>query len=459
MVHQPLDEETTSLLTDDATTGAAEINSYGGIDERVDPASEVSPASLPIDHDTVNHGHAYTDAVVNTVLFDGTELQKGRVSYWSLVKDNGNFRMYLISYLVTHAGEWFTYVASISAIEQIHASNGITSRTSISILVALRLLPNALFTSIGGVLADSYDRRVILLTLDMLGSLVALLFLLAYHLKSISTLYLATAMQMTIAAIYEPNRSSIVPMLVSGEESLKKAMTISAMAWSLMTSIGSSTGGFAAEYLGIAACFWIDSVSYVVSAVFIWWIKGTFRACDAASLDEQSNEKDKKHTFSPSHFIAMFTDGISYLLSEPWGAFVFFKFCAALVFGAADILNVSFSERGIDIHSQTDVMEGASQRLGILFGFVGVGCLIGPLIIDGVTDMNKLESMEWSCLGSFLLMGIGCWGLSLGWGFVWVCFFTAVRSAGSSVVWVQSSLLLQKFSTNTMLGRVMSVSH
>ena len=98
--------------------------------------------------------------------------------------------------------------------------------------------------------------------LDLSGSLVALLFLLAYYLKSIAAFYVATALQMTVAAIYEPNRSALVPMLVVDEESLKKAVTISGLAWSVMTAFGSSMGGFAAEYFGISSCFCIDSVSF-----------------------------------------------------------------------------------------------------------------------------------------------------------------------------------------------------
>ena len=158
--------------------------SYGAINNRYDE----SPSShniICINHDVVNHGHPYSDAIVDTIgreESNNTTTNAGtKVTYWALIRDNENFRWYLLSYLVTHAGEWFSYVASISCIEQIQASNNTVTRTSISILVSLRLLPNALFTSIGGVLADSYDRKRIMFILDILGAFVALLFLLAYH--------------------------------------------------------------------------------------------------------------------------------------------------------------------------------------------------------------------------------------------------------------------------------------
>jgi hypothetical protein len=113
-----------------------------------------------------------------------------KVTYWSLLSENSNFRWFLLSYLVTVAGEWFTYVASIAAIEQINSSNEGVSRTSISILVILRLLPSSLFASIGGVLADSHDRRTMMFILDGIGAIVAWLYVLSYYLKSIVAVFL-----------------------------------------------------------------------------------------------------------------------------------------------------------------------------------------------------------------------------------------------------------------------------
>ena len=169
-----------------------------------------------------------------------------------------------------------------------------TSRTSISILVLLRLLPSACFTSIGGVLADTYDRRTMMWLLDLLGSLAALLFLVAYYWRSIIAIYAATALQMTVAALYEPSRSAIVPMLVTNEASLKKAMTLSELSWSLMTAVGSSLGGLSAEALGISMCFCIDSVSYLISAVFIWMINGSYIASEFESEPGAKSSNDSR---------------------------------------------------------------------------------------------------------------------------------------------------------------------
>ena len=287
--------------------------------------------------------------------------------------------------------------------------------------------------------------------LDLLGALVALLFLLAYHMKSITALYMATALQMTVAAIYEPSQSALISMLVTDEESLKYAITMSELAWSVMTALGSSMGGFAAESFGISTCFVIDSLSYLISALFIWKINGSYFATSSKpeSTSVHSNCNKEEESFS-----YMFVEGLKYLISKPWGPFVLLKFCAALVYGAGDVLNVSYSER-----VYADSIEGSNQRLGVLFTFVGVGCFLGPVIVDHFTSMDQVASLERACLGSFLLMGVGCFGLYNAKSFLWVCIYTSVRAAGSNIVWIHSSLLLQKFSNESMLGRVMSVDY
>ena len=417
-------------------------------------ADESSPRSLPGRDRVVNHpAHQFPDGCQtqrpDKTADPHTSSIDAKVSYWTLIRDNTNFRLYLVSYLVTHTGEWFTYVASLTAIEQIQASKGIVSRTSISVLVCLRLLPNVLLTSVGGVIADSRDRRVVMLVLDCVGACVALLFIFAYWLKSINAIYFVNVLQMIVASIYEPNRSSIVTQLVKDEEGLKKANIINGLAWSSMTAVGSFVGGFAAERFGIPVCFVIDSATYLISANLVWLISGEYNVSKAATEKE-----DGSSSFSLSQFTTMTRDGISYLAANRWGVFALFKFCSALVFGAADVLNVSFAERG-----NGGDLDGSSERLGLIFAFVGLGCFVGPLIFDHVTRMENSESLERSCLASYLLMAIGCFGMSIVTSFTEIYLCTAIRAGGSSVLWIYSSLLLQKFSSEQMLGRVLSVDY
>jgi len=162
-----------------------------------------------------------------------------------------NFTKIKIFVVFDEFRRWFTYIASISIIEALHPS----SYLRITILIILHQIPNLFISAFGGILADSRDRRNSMITLDFLGSIVALLYLLVLKLESLPLLYILTFCQESIAALYEPVRTAIVPMIVTDKESLRKANTLTGVSWSLMAAIGAAAGGFVTACLGPRGCY------------------------------------------------------------------------------------------------------------------------------------------------------------------------------------------------------------
>ena len=158
---------------------------------------------------------------------------------------------------------WFTLVGSIATLERVYPD----SQTAKSLIFVLRMLPNILFSSFGGALADSMDRKHIMVILDFMGMFtVWLYFLPIVEDKSteihpekrtmlVVLLYIAIFVQSTISALYEPARKSIAPMMVPEGNYLKKATTLAGIVWSSMTAIGSLLGGVIVSRLGLSACF------------------------------------------------------------------------------------------------------------------------------------------------------------------------------------------------------------
>jgi MFS family permease len=159
-------------------------------------------------------------------------------------------------------------------------------------------------------------------------------------------------------------------------------------------------------------------------------------------------EKKKSGFVSEQNMICQ---GISYLRSSFFGGLVFLKAAAFIICGANDVLNVSYSERG--------AVEHRASRLGLLFGSVGVGCFIGPLFSDKYNDMNNPKVIQSICLVGFAVMTVGCIMMGTATQFSMVLFSSAFRSMGCSVVWINSSLLLQKFCAPDMLGRIASIDY
>jgi len=171
----------------------------------------------------------------------------------------------------------------------------------------------------------------------------------------------------------------------------------------------------------------LDAITYLISTLFLFLIGGNWDA-----------SKKSSH-LSPLHLLHdMIVKGVQYIRSSKFWPIVFVKVSASVIYGGADVLNVSFSEEG---HGMNEAKN--SRRLGYLFCCVGFGCLIGPIIADRWTSMKNLKSILNSCISAFAIQAMGCLGMGYFKSFALTGFFTIVRSAGSNLAWINSSVLLQ----------------
>jgi hypothetical protein len=179
-------------------------------------------------------------------------------------------------------------------------------------------------------------------------------------------------------------------------------------------------------------------------------IRGEYNASD----NTNSELGDKRQYGSPwEQFKGMSRDGASYLASSHFGGIILFKFTMSLAYGSADVLNVAYAEMG-------DYAEDSNSRLGVLFSIVGIGCLIGPLAIEPFIDVERPKAVQLSCVMGFLLPAIGYTGWSFqDTPFWFISMFALIRASGTSITWINSTLLLQKFSAEHMLGRILAIDY
>mmetsp|Transcript_22083 Transcript_22083/g.54573 ORF Transcript_22083/g.54573 Transcript_22083/m.54573 type:complete len:521 (+) Transcript_22083:64-1626(+) len=371
-------------------------------------------------------------------------------SYTALLRRNRELRLYICSLLVTNCGEWLSYIASIDLIETKLASLNQESRTAISILVLVRLLPNVFFSSLGGVLADKYDRRQLMVGLDLVSAVATLLFVLAYELQSITLVYVASFVQQVLAGLYQPSSYSIIPMLVHNDDKdLKKATTMQGLVWSAMQAFGAALSGFVVDAVGVRICFYLDASTFLLSSIFIWMVRGEYKAVPEKEKDDTEVQPESSHS-------ANYMDGVKYLFSSYFAALIFVKAFGGLAYGACDVLNVVLAEQ--DDNNAAGF--SSDFKLGVMFGFVGTGCLIGPLVTERFVNAERPATLQLSCALSFAAATIGyigwCWGSPSFWV---LCGFAMIRAAGANVIWINSSILLQKFASTEMMGRVMSMDY
>jgi hypothetical protein len=167
---------------------------------------------------------------------------------------------------------------------------------------------------------------------------------------------------------------------------------------------------------------------------------------DWSAIDKGARE----YTSLWDQMVTMTVEGYRYVCSKFWGPLVLLKASIALIYGASDVLNVAFSERGTG---------DADLKLGLLFAMSGIGALLGPLVSDRFTSMSNMKSLQLAAIVSICSIFLGYLGMGLLSPFAYTCFFSVIRSAGSSATWINSSVLLQSFSAPEKMGRVLAVDY
>jgi MFS family permease len=139
---------------------------------------------------------------------------------------------------------------------------------SVGLMLIATAGPTVLIGMFAGVFVDRYDRKRIMLAADLLRAL--LIFLIPFLIQwSLNWLYLVVALASGIAQFFDSAHASVLPEVASDEE------LSSANALMSISSIGSQMIGFAAAGLIVANlpvewAFYLDSASFVISAILIW---------------------------------------------------------------------------------------------------------------------------------------------------------------------------------------------
>jgi Major Facilitator Superfamily. len=210
--------------------------------------------------------------------------------------------------------------------------------------------------------------------------------------------------------------------------------------WSTMLAVGAALGGFAVEALGTEAVFWIDSATYVVSAVFIF---GT-------TIPQDTEPADTSLLRSAAREIA---DGWKHLRAHARiRRFAFAKATWAISGGALVYMLALLGDRVAP--------SALAAGIGVLFMARGIGTGVGPVVVRALfTDRHQWPTVIG---GAVSLCGLCYAGVALvPWGsslpiLVAICTLVVLGHAASGGNWILSTVILQKRTVDRYRGRVFS---
>lgn len=297
-------------------------------------------------------------------------------------------------------------------------------------LVSLAQLGGLLAGSLlGGVVADHFDRRRLLVLSQVLLSLTSLgLALNAASGGALGVIYLCSTAAAALSGVSSPTRSALVVHLVERED-IVRANALWQLLFQITVVVGPSLAGVLLGSFGLAALYAIDAVSYFATVV------------TALRLPRVEMEPGQGGGLS----LRSFTEGMSYLRGQRVLQAVYLVDLNAMVFGMPRAL---FPALALDRY------HGGASVLGLLYAAPGFGALLIALFTGWAARVRRQ--------GVAVVLAVTVWGLAItAFGAIpllavgLVCL--AIAGAADVVSAIFRGTILQVEAPDELRGRVQGV--
>lgn len=353
------------------------------------------------------------------------------VGYVELLRRNRNFRQLWLGQVVSQMGDWFDTIALYTIILSLTGSG-----RDIGLLLVARFVPSFVFGPLSGVVADRFSRRSIMIVSDLLRALVVLGFLFVRRADQLWIIYVLTVAQLGLSTFFEPAKTAAIPSIVSDRE-LVPANAITSVTWSVMLTLGAAIGGIVTGWFGTDVAFVLDALTFVLSAVLIARVR----------IPEREGRKKGKLTLGGALGVSETIEGARYVRNRPRVlALLLVKPAWGLGGGILTLLAV-FGERIFPVG------KSAATGIGVLFAARGIGTAIGPIVARRLSGEGK-EQMQSSIGIAFLIGGIFYIAFGASSSFIFALIVLGIAHTGGSILWVFSTVLLQRGVEDKFRGRV-----
>lgn len=355
-----------------------------------------------------------------------TPLEEKLPGQWSVLR-NRNYALLFWGQLISAAGtqmqivavSWQVYLLTHSAI-------------ALGLIGLVQAVPRLLFSLVGGVFADVFDRRKLLLFIEVTMALMSAVLALCtfFNVINMYIIYIVVLISACVSAFEFPTRQAIIPTLVPRRQ-LVNAVSLSMVMMQLTFVIGSTLGGYVIAWFGVVNTYWIDVFSYFV-------VIGSLLLMIVPRVPADRRAQ--------AGFGALL-DGMRFLRSHPVILAVLSLDFFATFFGSPRALLPVYA---------SDILHVGPQGLGILLGATSIGAvLLTPL----TGRINRIARQ-----GLGVVLAIAVWGLCIVvFGFLpgplWLSsLFLAGAGAADMVSMILRGVVVQITTPDEFRGRISAVN-
>ncbi len=291
---------------------------------------------------------------------------------------NKNLALLIAGQFVSHFGSGMQSFAL--SLYVLHLTG---SGTMFASVLAISMIPRLIAGPICGVFADWFDRKKIIVYLDLLSAaVIGGLFILSQRTElTILHIYLTVIIMSLISAMFSPAISTAIPSVVTQEE-LVGANALNRFALTLCYMLYPVAAGLIFGLYGISVVLLINGISFVLSAVSEMFI----------DLKTPNKKKTKP---SYQDFKTDFSKGIEVIQRHK-----LIRNIMGLALAANGLIAPAISVGLIFVANQ--LLEVSDWQLGILQTALVSGSLVGSMFTGALSKRYSLEKLL-----AFAVMAIG----------------------------------------------------
>jgi MFS family permease len=293
-----------------------------------------------------------------------------------------NYRLFLTGQIISTIGTWMQSVAMPwLALQLTH------SGLLVGLVLAAQFMPVLLGSQFGGVVADRYRKRSVLLVtqaLFMIPSFVLFVLSDSGHAEYWMVVVAAVAIG-TINLFDIPSRQAFVIEMV-GRQDLMNAIALNSSVFNAAAVVGPAVAGLIIGAVGVPACFLVNSVSYLGAIAALLMMR------DLPALVREQNEPP---------LLTRIAQGASYARHEPMVGMLLVAVAVFSLFAMNRLTLIPlFAEQ---------VLHVGPEGFGFLLGSMGLGALSGALTLafnPGASDPGRQFWMAMIWVAALLVFSI-----------------------------------------------------
>jgi MFS family permease len=177
-----------------------------------------------------------------------------------------NYRRYFAGQLISLSGTWMQTVAAIWLILSLTGSG-----VAVGLTTALQFLPMLLFGAWGGVFADRFPKRRLLMVTQLLMAIpaVGLFAVTATGVVAPWMVFLAVFAMGTVNAVDNPTRQSFVIEMV-GADRVVNAVSLNSVIVQAARIVGPAVAGILIATAGVVPCFALNALTFAAMIFALW---------------------------------------------------------------------------------------------------------------------------------------------------------------------------------------------